>query len=47
VMKCQIEIPAGVESYDAVNLKAALSLFGGVVFANATGISDTFGSGTL
>jgi len=47
VMKCSIEIPAGVETYDVVNLKAAISLFGGVVFANATGISDTFASGTL
>jgi hypothetical protein len=43
----EFAIPSGVESVDLVNLKAMLSLIGGVLFANALAVSDTFGQGTV
>jgi len=47
VMSMSIEVPAGVENYDAVNMKAAFSLLAGVVFANGTGMTDVLSTGTL
>lgn len=42
-----IEVPAGAESYDAVNVKALLSAAFGATWATAQGISDTAATGTL
>lgn len=43
----EYEIPAGSESADLVSLKALISLMGGFTTTNATGMADTFASGSV
>ncbi len=47
LVRMEIDVPAGSETVDVVNIKAALSLLGGVLFANGTGIAETLATGTL
>lgn len=47
VIRMEIEVPAGSETNDAVNVAAAFSLAGGTLFAQANGILDTVKTGTL
>lgn len=42
-----IEVPAGTETYEAEELKAALSAHFGVGWANASGIADTVQTGVI
>jgi hypothetical protein len=46
-MRMEIDVPAGAENIDAVNVAAALSLIGGVEFANMAGIFATVQTATL
>lgn len=46
-IRISIPCPAGVDTYDAVSLKAALSLAFGALYANASIIADTCITGTL
>ncbi len=47
MIRTSISIPAGADSYDAVNIKASLSAHIGMLWSIAQGISDTSLTGTL
>lgn len=47
IIRTEIDVPAGSDTYDLVNVKAALSAHIGTLWAQAAGIGDTAGSGIL
>lgn len=47
LIRTSISVPAGVDTYDAVTLKAALSAHIGMFWATAQGITDTTITGVL
>jgi hypothetical protein len=47
ILRIQIEVPAGSDSYDPANIRAMLSLASGALFEQASGAGDTLVSGIL
>jgi hypothetical protein len=47
ILRIQIEVPAGSDSYDPANVRAMLSLASGALFEQASGAGDTLVSGIL
>lgn len=47
VIRVEMDIPAGAETYDKVNIAAAISATSGALSAMASGISDTINSGVM
>jgi hypothetical protein len=47
VLRCQLSVPAGSDTADAVNIRAALSLLFGALSQQSAGIGDTLISGIL
>lgn len=47
IVTCTMECPAGADTADAANVKAALSLAFGALWQQTSGIGDTVLSGTL
>lgn len=47
IVTMTIECPAGSDAADAANVKAAISLAGGAIWQQVSGIGDTVLSGTL
>jgi hypothetical protein len=47
VIRSAIDVPAGADSYDAPNVKAALSYFAGLIADQSAGIGDTALSGIM
>lgn len=47
ILRCNIEVPAGSDSYDAVNVRAMISLAIGVLSQQSAGVGDTLVSGIL
>lgn len=47
ILRCYIDVPAGSDSYDAVNIKAMMSLAAGILSSGASGAADTLVSGIL
>jgi len=47
VIDCSMRVPAGVDSYDAVQLSAAFSLLGGLMTAQLQGLKDTAVTGII
>lgn len=47
VWRLSQDVPAGSDSYDAANIRAAASLLSGVLFQQASGMGDTLISGIL
>jgi hypothetical protein len=45
--KCSFSIPAGAETYDAVNVAALISFVGGVPFANGASFLSLFQTGAM
>jgi hypothetical protein len=45
--RLMIDVPAGADSYDAVNLRAALSAFIGAINANSAGLGDSLTVGAF
>lgn len=46
-IRTTIDVPAGADSYDLPNVKAAISAHIGMLYAQSAGIGDTAGNGTL
>lgn len=46
-VRVYIDVPAGADTYDAANVKAALSLAFGIAWAQSSGIGDTALSGIV
>lgn len=44
---CTIDVPAGTDTYDAAEIRAAWSAFAGTVWAQSSGIGDSLVSGIL
>jgi len=47
VIRCIVDVPAGSDTYDSPNIKAALSLALGALFAQASGVADTVTTGVM
>lgn len=47
ILRCYIDVPAGSDSYDGVNIRALMSAAAGVLFEQASGGADTLVSGIL
>lgn len=47
VIDCSISVPAGADTYDAANIRAALSAFIGTLTQVSAGIGDTAVSGVM
>lgn len=47
VIRTEIDVPAGTDSYDIANVRAAISAHMGLVWAQAAGIGDTANTGTI
>lgn len=47
IIRCSMDIPAGSDTYDAANVKAALSLAFGALYQQAAGAGDTVISGVM
>nr|UJQ85048.1 MAG: hypothetical protein 2 [Leviviridae sp.] len=47
IIRTEIEVPAGSDSYDIANLRAALSAHIGELWAQSAGIGDTTNNGIL
>lgn len=47
VIRTTVEVPAGADSYDAVNIRAALSLHFGMLVQQAAGVGDTCATGIV
>lgn len=47
VIRCIVDVPAGADTYDSINIKAALSLALGALFAQASGVADTVTTGVM
>lgn len=47
MIRTSIEVPAGADSYDIANIRAALSAHIGALWANSASIGDTANSGSL
>lgn len=47
LITAQIDVPAGADAYDAANVRAALSLFVGILSGDSSDIGDSIISGIL
>lgn len=47
VCRLNIDIPAGSDAYDAANVRAALSLLAGALYATSSGAGDTLVTGII
>lgn len=47
LIRVEISVPAGADTYDAVNVKAGLSLAAGGLYQLSAGIGDTLSSGVM
>lgn len=47
IMRTEMEIPSGAETFDIINVKAMCSFHGGFIWANASGIADTANNAVL
>jgi hypothetical protein len=47
IIRIDMEIPAGSETNDLINVKAAISAAFGLAYATASGVADTVSTGTL
>lgn len=45
LISTDLSVPAGADAYNAVDVRAAMSLYSGAVFASASGIGDTLVTG--
>lgn len=47
ILRCYIDVPAGSDSYDGINIRALMSAAAGVLSQQASGGADTLVSGIL
>lgn len=47
LVRCEISVPAGADAYDAVNVRAAISLLIGLLNQQSAGVGDTIVTGVL
>lgn len=47
VARLTVDVPAGTDAYDAVNIRAMLSLLSGILYQQASGAGDTLVSGIM
>ena len=47
LIRCSIDVPAGSDSYDPANIRAAISLMIGILSQQSAGVGDTLVSGIL
>jgi len=47
IARLSIDVPAGTDAYDAINIRAMCSLLAGVLSQQAAGVADTATSGIL
>lgn len=47
IVRTLVEVPAGADTYDQANVRAALSAHAGLLWAQASGAGDTANSGIL
>jgi hypothetical protein len=47
LVRCEISVPAGSDAYDAVNIRAAMSLLVGVLSQQSAGLGDTLTTGII
>jgi hypothetical protein len=47
IARLTVDVPAGADAYDAPNVRAALSLLAGALYATSSGAGDTLVTGIL
>lgn len=47
IARLSIDVPAGADAYDAANVRAALSLLAGALYATSAGAGDMLASGII
>lgn len=47
ILRTEVDVPAGADTYDIANIKAAISLHIGALWAFSTGLSDTASTGVI
>lgn len=47
IIRISMDVPAGADTYDAANIRAALSFAFGVIYQQAAGVGDTTVSGVM
>lgn len=47
IVRCYIDVPAGSDAYDSVNIRAAISLLVGILTQQSAGVGDTLITGIM
>jgi hypothetical protein len=47
IARLTVDVPAGSDSYDAVNIRAMFSLIAGILSQQSSGVGDTLVTGIL